>query len=230
MIRLARLLRTRIAQSHDAGLSLIELLVAIALTTVVMAMAVSLFVIGTHSVSLAQSIDGGTRQGSNGMNQVARMIRAATPDPWTNPVVGGQQADPAIYAASARSIIFYAYVNLSGGESPVMVQYAVVNGVLWEYQYAATSTVAGVNGHWDFTYPTATMSRQLCNSIPSSTTVFRYFDKTGAELLPANLTGWQARATVTSVQVTITIQPTGMANAVTLTNTIGMANIGSGSS
>jgi hypothetical protein len=31
------------------------------------------------------------------------------------------------------------------------------------------------------------------------------------------------------VKVTITIQPTGAASAVTLTNTIGMANIGSGS-
>lgn len=229
MIRFSRFLRARVARSNDAGLTLIELLVAIALTTVVMGLAVSLFVTGTHSVSLAQSIDGGTRQASNGMNQVARMIRAATPDPWANPVPGGQQADPAIVAAAAQSITFYAYVNLSGGEAPVMVTYDATSGTLVETQYAATTTVAGVNGHWDFTYPTATASRKLCNSIPSTSTVFRYFDKTGAELLPANLTTWQARATIASVQVTITIQPTGAASAVTLTNTIGMANIGSGS-
>jgi prepilin-type N-terminal cleavage/methylation domain-containing protein len=230
MIRFGRLVRTRAAQSSDAGLSLIELLVAIALTTVVMAMAVSLFIIGTHSMNMAQSIDGGTRQASNGMNQVARMIRAATPDPLANPIVGGQQSDPAIITASAQVIKLYAYVNLSGGEAPVMVSYDATTGVLVERQFAATTTVAGVNGHWDFVGPTPpTVTRSLCNSIPSGTTVFRYFDKTGAELLPANLTTWQARATITSVQVTITIQPTGMANAVTLTNTIGMSNIGSGS-
>lgn len=229
MMRFSRLLRTRVARPHDAGLSLIELLVAIALTTVVMGMAVSLFVLGTHSVSLSQSIDGGTRQASNGMNQVARMIRAATPDPWANPVPGGQQSDPAIISAGAQVIRFFAYVNLSGGESPVMVSYDATSGTLVEKQYAATTSVAGVNGHWDFTYPTVSTSRQLCNSIPSSTTVFRYFDKTGTELLPANLTTWQQLATITSVKVTITIQPTGAASAVTLTNTIGMANIGSGS-
>ena len=227
MIRVARLLRSRAALSRDAGLSLIELLVAIALTTVVMGLAVSLFVIATHSVSLSQSIDGGTRQGSNGMNQVARMIRAATPNPIVNPPVGTPQNEPAIYQAQARSITFYAYVNLSGGEAPVKVMYLVSNGVLIERQYAATTTVAGANGHWDFA--TTYTERALCNSIPSTTTVFRYFNKAGAELQPANLVDSTPRAAITSVQVTITIQPTGAASAVTLTNTIGMANIGSGS-
>lgn len=227
MIRPPRLARTRAAHSGDAGLTLVELLVAIALTTVIMGLAISLFVAATHSVSLSQSIDDGTRQGSNGMNQVARMLRAATPDPLASPIVGGQQSDPAIISAGPQVITFYAYVNLSGGESPVMVSYDATSGTLVERQYAATTTVAGVNGHWDFA--TASTSRSLCNSIPSTTTVFRYFDKTGAELLPANLTTWQARATITSVQVTITIQPTGAASAVTLTNTVGMANIGSGS-
>ena len=227
MIRLGRLLRSRVTRGRDAGLSLIELLVAIALTTVVMGLAVSLFVVATHTVSLSQSIDGGTRQASNGMNQVARMLRAATPDPLANPIVGGQQSYPAIIIAKGQVISFYAYVNLSGGESPVMVTYDATTGVLTEKQYPATTTVPGTNGNWTFasTYTT----RSLCNSIPSATTVFRYFDKTGTELLPANLTTWQALATITSVQVTIIIQPTGAASAVTLTNTVGMANIGSGS-
>ncbi|MCI0159067.1 prepilin-type N-terminal cleavage/methylation domain-containing protein [Leifsonia shinshuensis] len=229
MIRLGRLLRSRVTQGRDAGLSLIELLVAIALTTVVMGLAVSLFVVATHTVSLSQSIDGGTRQASNGMNQAARMIRAATPDPLANPIVGGQQSDPAIIKAAPMLISFYAYVNLSGGESPVLVTYDATSGALVEKQQAALTAVAGVNGHWDFVPLNAATTRSLCNSIPSTTTVFRYFDKTGTELLPANLTTWQARAAITSVQVTITIQPTGAASAVTLTNTIGMANIGSGS-
>ncbi|MGO4592873.1 type II secretion system protein J [Leifsonia sp. 2TAF2] len=228
MIRLARSLRARARVSADAGLSLIELLVAIALTTVVTGLAVSLFAIGTHSVSLAQSVDGGTRQASNGMNQLARMLRAATPDPLANPPVGTPQNDPAIISASAQAITFYAYVNLSGGEAPVKVTYQVVGGVLQEWQYAATTTTAGVNGHWDFA-TAATSTRALCNSIPASTAVFRYFNKVGTELLPATFTDATSRGAITSVQVTITIQPTGAASAVTLTNTIGMANIGAGS-
>ena len=224
----AHALRHRASPSREAGLTLIELLIAIALTTVIMGLAVSLFVIGTRSVSLAQSVDGGTRQASNGMNQVARMIRAATPDPYSNPIVGQPQSDPAIIAASTQAVSFYAYVNLSGGEAPVKVTYSLSNGILQETQYAATTTVPGVNGHWDFS-PTATLTRTLCTSIPASVTVFRYFNKSGTELLPANLTDVTSRAAITSVQVTITIQPTGAASAVTLINTIGMSNVGSGS-
>lgn len=228
MIRVLRAMRTGAQGSRDAGLSLIELLVGIALTTVIMGLAFTLFSIGTHTVSLSQSIDGGTRQASNGMNQVARMLRAATPDPKISPAVGTPVNDPAIISAAPQAIKFYAYVNLSGGEAPVMVQYQVLGGVLKEFQYAATTTTPGANGHWDFVN-TPTTTRALCNSIPSTTTVFKYFNKVGTELLPASLTDPTSLGAVTSVQVTITIQATGAASAVTLTNTIGMANIGSGS-
>ena len=55
----------RALQARQAGLSLIELLIAIMLTGLLMTLGVWMFVAGTHSVSLAQSIDGGTRQASN---------------------------------------------------------------------------------------------------------------------------------------------------------------------
>lgn len=220
MMRVLRALRSR-----QAGLSLIELLIAIMLTGLLMTLGVWMFVAGTHSVSLAQSIDGGTRQASNGMNQVARMIRAATPNPYASPAPGTPLNAPAIIAASATSLQFFAYVNLSGAESPVMVNYTVnSSGTLVETQSPATSTTAGANGHWDF--GAAKPPRNLCNSIPASVTVFRYFDKTGAELLPANLSTDAQRGAIASIQVTITIQPTGAASAVTVTNTIGMANVG----
>jgi len=214
----------RALRSQDEGLSLIELLIAIMLTGLIMTLGVWMFVAGTHSVSLAQSIDGGTRQASNGMNQVARMIRAATPNPLASPTPGNPLNAPAIIAATATSLQFYAYVNLSGAESPVMVAYGLNNGILQETQYPATSTTPGANGHWDF--GAAKPTRNLCNSIPTGTTVFTYFDKTGATLLPANLTTDTQRAAIASIQVTITIQPTGAASAVTITNTIGMANVG----
>lgn len=219
MIAALRELRKR-----ESGLSLIELLIAIMLTGLIMTLGVWMFVAGTHSVSLAQSIDGGTRQASNGMNQVARMIRAATPNPLANPTPGNPLNAPAVISATATSVQFYAYVNLSGAESPVMVAYGVSGGILQETQYPATSNTAGANGHWDF--GAAKPTRNLCNSIPSGTVVFRYFDKTRAELLPANLTTDTQRAAIASIQVTITIQPTGAANAVSITNTIGMANVG----
>ncbi|MGO4301100.1 PulJ/GspJ family protein [Leifsonia sp. RAF41] len=215
----------RMLRSREAGLSLIELLIAIMLTGFLMTLGVWMFVAGTHSVSLAQSIDGGTRQASNGMNQVARMIRAATPNPLASPTPGNPLNAPAIISASATGLQFYAYVNLNGAESPVMVSYALTGtGILTETQYPATSNTPGANGHWDF--GTARPTRNLCNSIPASTTVFRYFNKAGTELLPATITSDTQKAAIASIQVTITIQATGAANAVTLTNTIGMANVG----
>ena len=222
----------RLLRSREAGLSLIELLIAMMLTGLIMTLGVWMFVAGTHSVSLAQSVDGGTRQASNGMNEAARMIRAATPNPLTNPSPGAAQNDPAVVSASANAIAFYAYVNLTGAESPVMVRFSVDgSGRLIEQQWKPNSATPGVNGHWDFPAPNTkpTSQRTLCSSIPASVTVFRYFNKAGTELASATLTDSTSRAAITSVQVTITIQPTGAASAVTISNTIGMSNVGSGS-
>ena len=60
MTRAMRALRA--LRSREAGLSLIELLIAMMLTGLIMTLGVWMFVAGTHSVSLAQSVDGGTRQ------------------------------------------------------------------------------------------------------------------------------------------------------------------------
>jgi hypothetical protein len=167
------------------------------------------------------------------MNQAARMLRAATPNPLASPTAGGAQVEPAVLSATGTSIAFYAYVNLTGAESPVMVQFSVdTAGRLIEQQWNPTSATAGVNGHWTFpALATATpaVKRALCNSIPSSAQVFTYYNKAG-ELLPVStLTTDTARAAIVSVQVSITIQPTGAASAVTLTNRISMANVGAGS-
>lgn len=211
---------------RDQGLTLVELLIAMGIAALIATLAGSLFVASTHSVSLAQSIDNGTRQGSNGMNEMARMVRAATPNPLANPTPGGAQNDPAIITATATSIQFYAYVNLTGAESPVKVQFAVVNGLLVESQWNATTTTPGVNGHWDFnTSPAPNLKRTLCGSIPAGSVVFTYRDATGAPLtLPIT-----TLSAIASITISITIQPTGAASAVTLTNSVGMSNIGSGS-
>lgn len=230
MIRVLRAgMRARLhpAGGSDAGLTLVELLIAMGITALIATLAGSLFVASTHSVSLAQSIDDGTRQGSNGMNEMARMVRAAMPNPLANPTAGGAQNDPAIISATSTSVQFYAFVNLTGAESPVKVQFSVDNGKLVERQWNATTTAAGSNGHWDFpaSTTTPTLTRTLCGSIPSTVKVFQYLDATGAPLtLPIT-----TLSAIASITLTITIQPTGAASAVTLTNSVGMSNIGSGS-
>ncbi|WP_345761939.1 PulJ/GspJ family protein [Diaminobutyricibacter sp. McL0608] len=211
----------------DRGLSLIELIVAMFLTSIVLVVTVSLFVSTTKSANVAQSIDGGTRQASNGMNELARMIRAATPNPYSNPAPGTPLNEPALTSASANSVTFYAYVNLTAsGESPVKVTYTVnAQGRLAETQCKATTTTAGVNGHWDFVTGTACVTRYLCNSLPTTGQLFHYLTAGGVEISPPG-TDATLLPTIRAIKVSLTIQPTGKANAVTLTNTVGMPNLG----
>jgi type II secretory pathway pseudopilin PulG len=212
---------------RDTGLTLVELLVAMTLTGLVAVMTISLFLSSNNSVKIAKSVDDGTRMASNGMNEVARMIRAATANPYANPLPGDPQSDPAIISASANSVKFYAFVNLSAaGESPVMVEFKVnPQGQLVETQWAATTTVAGANGHWDFS-GTSNPPRILCNSIPTTGQLFHYLTAAGVEIASPG-TDQTLRSTVRAVQVVLTISPTGNGvNPVTLNNTVGMPNLG----
>lgn len=215
--------------TNDAGLTLIELLLAMMLTSLIAVMAMSLFMTSNNSVKISQSVDGGTRQASNGMNEVARMIRAATPDPVASPLPGAPVATPAIVSASANSITFYAFVNLAASsESPVMVTYTVNNkGQLLETLCPATTTVAGLNGHWDFvTGASCKAPRILCNSIPLSGQLFHYLTGAGTEITPPG-TDATLLPTIRAVKVVLTITNTGAGVVpVTLSNTVGMPNLG----
>jgi type II secretory pathway pseudopilin PulG len=213
----------------DRGITLVELLVAMMLTSLVALMAISLFMSTNNSAKIARSVDGGTREASNGMNEVARMIRAATANPVASPLPGAPTSDPAIVSASANSVTFYAFVNLAASnESPVLVTYTVnAQGRLLETLCPATTTVAGPNGHWDFVTGAACKPpRVLCNSIPTTGQMFHYLNAAGTEISPPG-TDATLRATVRAVKVVLTITNTGAGvNPVTLNNTVGMPNLG----
>ena len=215
---------------NDAGLSLAELLVSMMLLGIVMTIVTALFLSATQSIATARGINTNTKVASNGMNEAARVIRAGT----DNPVAGNALSDPAFVSARNETLIMYAYVNLdSSAESPVMIRLTVdTNRRLVESRWPATALS---NGNWSFPAPTTSpaSTRILAETVsPQSAApwLFTYLLANG-DPLPVPTTGTftatQLR-TIAAVRVTLSVQssPTDSKHAVTLTNAVGIPNLG----
>ena len=229
----SRLIRSR-AAGDESGFTLMELLIAMLLFGVVIAVASNLYVSTTRSLNVAQNVNQNTRQASNVINESARMIRAATP----NPVSGQATSAPAFVSATNESVLLYAYVNLTGStQQPIMVQLSLnarrqIVETIWP-----STALAG--GYWQFpaTTTTPTVTRILGGIIgPKSATtpwLFTYLDNTGTPIATSSnvlSTGAIPAATlasIASVQITVTAQTSlsDATNSVTLENTVGLSNI-----
>lgn len=215
----------------DAGFSLTELLVSIMLLGIVMTIVTSLFVSTSRTVATGTSITNNTKIASNGMNEIARMIRAGT----DNPVSGNVLSDPAFVAAQNETIIIYAYVNLdSSAEMPVMVRFSVdANRRLVEDRWPATALASG---NWSFPSPSSApassriIAETVAGRVSGQPWLFSYLTADGATLpVPATVAFTPAQLrTIAAVKVTLSIQPTqtDSKNAVTLTNAVGIPNLG----
>lgn len=222
MTGLRRVLR---AHRDDRGLSLAELLVAMMMFGIIMTVVMSLFVSTARAVSTARTTDENTRAASNGMNEIARIVRAGT----ANPVQGSSVPDPAFVEAGREALTVYAFVNLTNSENrPVMVRFSLnAQRALVEQ---TTQAVSAGNGYWRFTG--ATTSRVLATGVDvragAEPWLFTYLRSDGTSLTPdasGALTAAQ-RALVASVQVTLDVRGGGSRDpGVVLQNTVGMPNL-----
>ena len=234
MTRLHRL--SRRSRQADAGLTLVELLVATTLSLLVLTMVTSFLISAQRAAATAGSVSENTRVAATAMNEIGRTLRAAT----DNPVSTGDVPQYAFQYASPTSVRFFAYVNLESTLSKaVEVQLTLdpttrsVTETRWAgTQFSPTSAY--------YTFPLATgavlsaaptSSRSLATTAVN-TTLFAFKDaggKTlgnpGAPLSAADLPNVRA-VTVTVVVGKSMSDP----NAVTLTNTVGLANIVMGAS
>lgn len=216
------------------GFSLIELLVSMMLFGIILVLAAGLFVSTSHNVKLVNTTSLTTKSASNGMNEIARVIRAAT----SNPVAGQQLNDPAFVLATNEAVILYAYINLdSTAEQPVMIRLDLdANRNLRESRWPATALTGG---KWSFPCKaevtcaaTPASIRTLTGTVQTRTSgdwLFTYLNSAGVPLtVPAG--GFTAAdlRTIASVRVRLTIQPgpTDASNPTTLTNTVGIPNLG----
>jgi hypothetical protein len=172
-----------------------------------------------------------TEQASNGMNETARQIRAATSNPVLN-----MPNDAAVVQAATDSVTIYAYVNLQSVsvQQPQMVRLRV-DPTTRSYKEDIWPATQNAGGYWIFPSPSSTpaSTRTLCTFVTPAPVggpyTFTYYAGQTAVAVPTDGTTWSAAqfASITSIQLTLTVQ-TSQTNAnqtVTLQNTIGMPNL-----
>ncbi|BDZ49059.1 hypothetical protein GCM10025867_13000 [Frondihabitans sucicola] len=213
----------------DAGVSLSELLVAMVILAVLMSVVMAFFVTSSKTFATNKAIDGNTRTASNAMNEVSRVLRAATPNPKLN-----NTTDPAFVSATATSVVFYAYINLTSSlETPVQVRftYSAAAGTITESRWVATGLTGGL---WSFPSASSTpaSSRVIGTAVlPASSSVGALFSYLGADGTPIAFVSSAIPSTslgsIASVKFAISSGTSSTAGQATnLVNTIGLPNVG----
>jgi prepilin-type N-terminal cleavage/methylation domain-containing protein len=225
-------LGSSVLRGTDRGMSLVELLVSIMITGVLGVVVTSLYVSTVTTTAEVSSVTLNTRQAANGMNEIARVIRAAT----ENPVQGQPLSDAAFVSTvaaplGAESLTVYAYVNLSSAaEVPVKIRFDLDDERrLVETQWASTPLTGGYFSFQSTPLSTRILASTVAPASPGQPALFRYLLADGTELVPpptGTLTTAQLRSIV-SVHVTLTMQETltDSRAAVTLENTVGIPNL-----
>lgn len=220
--RVLQLLRRRLRRTvrGDRGFSLIELLVAMGLLTVLLVLAGALF-IGASKVSTSAryaSVDSGVA--TNVMNEASNVVRFGTK---IRAVTNSCNSVPAVVQATAST--FLVYSGLAGdpvtatGAAPALVLLTVdANGNLIEKQWAATKITNGC-----ITYPTistagvpATVSAApvstriiggpLTKSPSGGYALFSYADATGAAVpLSSGQVASGSLVNIASVQLDVAV-------------------------
>jgi type II secretory pathway component PulJ len=170
-------------RADERGITLMELIVAMALSLIIVTAAAGFLGAAQKAQVTVNKIGTNTRVSGNVMNEVGRMLRGATENPEQN-----ADADDAFIAMQPRSVTFYAFVNLASSEAkPQIVQFTVTaSGQLQETTWSSKA-VSGTSGYW--TYPSFTSpsvltggtTRVIADAVASSSTSpFTYRDTNGA--------------------------------------------------
>ncbi|WP_427007036.1 PilW family protein [Pseudarthrobacter sp. H2] len=230
MITLVKKCRVRLQRSrddHERGMTLTELLIASVVLMIVLTASSSLYISATKSMSMAGATNTNTANASNGMNELARVIRAGT----SNPVVGQPLDDPAFLEAQPESVILYSYVSLDPAvPKPVMTHfYLNSQRQLVEDRWPATGPL---NGYWSFPspfpgtakYTPPQSSRILTTTVPltgSAANLFTYYKDVQGKDATTIL------SSIVAVKITLTVQQslTNNSSPVTLENLVGIPNL-----
>lgn len=226
-------------------MTLVELMVAMILTAIVLAAAAGFMVSAQKASVLSRAVNSNSREASNAMDEMGRMLRAATNNPLSSSAAGATGSAAATYQvgvqyASSTSVRFFAYVNLSyvAGtslpEQPVEVQFTVDSaGRLVEQKWAGVADSTG--NYWTFpisasaSLPTAPSATRTMTTSAVNQVTFTYLDALGNTLSTASGAASDADlAKITSVRVTLLVGTGSGARAgnVSVTNTIAMPNLG----
>lgn len=220
------------AHPDDAGISLVELIVAVALTAIVSTLVVSVFIGVSRTVTRESLSATSSETATIAMRELSRIIRAGTP--VDNP---GSAPLPVFLEAGAHTLTLHAFTDTSAAQPrPTVVRFALSAGTLTETRRPATASAPP----WNFATtpsPARTVARGMGE--PASST-FIYLDAAGHPLEPptGGVLSADQRARIAAVTITITVQAgtvqpgtvqgdaTGVAPSARLENTVGIPNLG----
>jgi type II secretory pathway pseudopilin PulG len=217
----------------ESGFGLSEFVVAIGLFSILATLIVVAFSTFTTTLTRDRAATTNTNVAAIGMDELTRVIRSAT----SIPVVNADDLPPFAYA-NKEKIILYAYIDTNAATpKPVKVQFEVnaTTRDLVETRWAAHPK-PGYPSYWEFD-TTPQSSRVIARKIvaPGTGQPFTFnYQEIGADLLPDDMTipatGITAAnlSKIAVVEVTVKVQsdPTGRAAPVTMTNQVGIPNLG----
>ncbi|GEB95729.1 PilW family protein [Microbacterium lacticum] len=221
------MMRPRSSRS-DAGLTLLELLVAMGVSSILIALVATVFVTTSRVFTDEEGATDSARMASTAMNEVTRVVRAGTELPES-----GKTANTPVFAyAGAGKIEMAAFIDAESSKDPAPVKVSFGRNSANELVETRWAADRYLKIYWKFRDSPAS-ARTIARSLlaPDKTRpLFRYFDKDGAALTPAagaSLSEDQRR-NIASVQITMQVQANGSGRTapVAIQNMVGLPNLG----
>jgi hypothetical protein len=215
--------RQVLREDRDTGASITEMIVTMALLSVVTTLILTMVVSVSRSFTHERTATDNAMNASNGMNELTRVVRSGT----SLQLSGVVDQQPPFVSAGKNSVVMYVYIDAdSANPRPLKVQFSVdAQGRVRETRWLATTS----KSPWSFS--TSSTARTIARSVPTGAPqLFRYFDASGNELaVPGSgtLTADQIDL-VASVQISLTVQSdtSSRVDPVTLQNSVGIPNLG----
>ncbi|WP_431804006.1 PilW family protein [Microbacterium sp. bgisy203] len=213
---------------RDSGLTLIELLVAMGVSSILIALVATMFVTTSRAFSDQEGATESARMASTAMNEVTRIVRAGT----ELPEAGKTLNLPVFTFAGAEKIDMAAFIDAESSVDPAPVRVSFTRNAANELVETRWAAYRSGKIYWKF-QSAASSSRTIARSLlapDSSRPLFRYFDKDGNALTPAagaSLTEDQRR-NIASVQISMQVQANGSGRTapVAIQNVVGLPNLG----
>lgn len=203
---------------HDQrGITLVELLVAMLITSLLLTLVGSFFVSMLKAQRTVTSVNDSTRQGTTSMTQVSRYLREASR--WQ---ASKTTTNPAFVSATARSVQFYSAVDLSSARAALTKVTIDVQSNRLRMQLQRGDCPA--DGYCTFTGSTRTIVlADVVRTTGDASTFFRYQNASGTAFTPTAST----IDTVRSVEVQLTVGSAGGSTAddTTFRATINLRNL-----
>jgi Tfp pilus assembly protein PilW len=222
-------MRRRLRENgDDAGIGLVEMMVASAIGILVLVMVGSMFIQTGKITTTAVQNRNSNAVASNAMQEISNVVRFATQV---------QKSDgtliPAVVSGTTNTLTLYSAVNVTNAvnPAPTRVTFDATSGSLVETRCVATSS----NGYWTFTTCASSSTRKLGGTFIGASSVatplFAYPDPTSTTSPPASLANSAgtlpstALSSVLSVTVSVNVNANAKGSPTLIAANVAMPNV-----